>query len=153
MWNPFKKNKNILQIPPTTGKLYDMRQTCWGRSINSMKIIDGVPDVGQYRSNGKLFNGTPNQVRWAGWMSPRPSVGDEIVRLMESGKNGVYRFLKVELCSDPPDMFFGGAVLVRYLDENEQPVVPGTHISSTFKDMSREEWLKHKSGGVSDAQN
>lgn len=42
-----------------------------------------------------------------GWTQPRPRVGDFLTCEMTSGRMGRFVFVKVELCNDPHDMYFG----------------------------------------------
>lgn len=44
-------------------------------------------------------------------------VGDLLEAPMKSGRIGVFRFVKVDYCRDPDDMFFGTVEVVGYKDE------------------------------------
>lgn len=73
----------------------------WGDSI----VID------KYAIDGKPF------ARVHGWKNPLPVKGDLLLIPMESGKTIVGRFIKIEPCGDPPDMFFADVKLLGYEEE------------------------------------
>ena len=50
-----------------------------------------------------------------------PVPGDLFECQLESGKTGIFRFIKVEKCGDPRDMFTGKTEPVGYKDEIEMP--------------------------------
>jgi hypothetical protein len=52
-----------------------------------------------------------------GWAEPRPVMGDILKSPMASGRVGVFVFTGVDLCRDPPDMFFGAVEFIGYDDE------------------------------------
>ncbi len=59
--------------------------------------------------------------RVVGWLSRRPMVGDYLKSKLKSGKVGIFRFTKIKLEHDPPDMFFGTVEDLGYEGEVELP--------------------------------
>lgn len=55
---------------------------------------------------------------------------------MASGKVGVFKFVKVKPCGDPPDMFFGTVKDVGYLSDHPEvpPVIHGYAAEYTKND-------------------
>ena len=41
-----------------------------------------------------------------GWLQNKPKKGDWLLCEMKSGKTAVFRFIEIEHCRDPHDMFF-----------------------------------------------
>jgi hypothetical protein len=52
-----------------------------------------------------------------GFMHGHPKVGDILEADMESGKVGLFEFIKVDSCRDPGDMFFADVKFVGYRDD------------------------------------
>jgi len=73
----------------------------------------------------KTGGGWGNAINWTswekrkvvGWKPRKPHVGDLLEANMESGRVYVLRFVKVELCGDPQDMFFATVEDVGFKDE------------------------------------
>lgn len=55
--------------------------------------------------------------RVVGWKTPQPKKGDYLMADMKEGRKGLFRFIKVEPCNDPRDMFFATIQDVGYTDE------------------------------------
>jgi hypothetical protein len=53
-----------------------------------------------------------------GHMPHEPQPGDLLIATMTSGTDGVFRFVSVERCADPPDMFFGRVEPVGYVTDD-----------------------------------
>lgn len=52
--------------------------------------------------------------RVAGWKLRKPLVDDLLAVPMQSGNEAVFRFVKVDPCLEPKDMFFGTVKLLGY---------------------------------------
>ena len=50
----------------------------------------------------------------AGWLKQTPKKGDIFLSEMASGKIAKYLLIKVDKCSNPPDMFFADCIFVGY---------------------------------------
>ena len=84
-------------------KIYNMDSmggSYWG---NSIKLSN---------SPATIISGTMLSV--VGWKSSRPKPNDLLRMRMASGKVGLCIFVKVELCRDPADMFFGDVKMLGY---------------------------------------
>lgn len=55
--------------------------------------------------------------RLSGHTTPHPSVGDELRAEMESGRVARFRFVAVEPCGDPRDMWFATVADIGYVDQ------------------------------------
>ena len=76
----------------------------------------------------RLFNiggGWGNRIEWFswgkrkvnGWKTPMPVVGDILHSPMASSKIGVFKFISVEPCGNPSDMFFATLEDIGYTDD------------------------------------
>lgn len=52
--------------------------------------------------------------RVAGWLTPTPTAGDEIIHPMTSGRAGLYKLLSVQTLTDP-ETFIGQVEFLRHL--------------------------------------
>jgi hypothetical protein len=62
--------------------------------------------------------------RISGHTTPLPCVGDELLCQMQSGKTARFRFVKVEPCVDPSDMWFGNVEDIGYDGETNKCSAP-----------------------------
>jgi hypothetical protein len=53
----------------------------------------------------------------SGHTRPLPKEGDDLLCKMESGRVGIYRFTKVNPCTDPSDMWFADVEGVGYAED------------------------------------
>lgn len=83
------------------GKMYDLRQCCWGHSI-------------EFDGNGEL----PHSKEVHGWLTPCVSKGDTFLFPAIKGL-AVWMLIKVRNCNDPKDMFFGTVGIIRYATEED----------------------------------
>lgn len=67
----------------------------------------------------QTFDNETSEVRVMGLTPTRPKVGDWLALSLESKRQGAWRFTEVELEDDPPDMWFGTAEIIGYLDEQD----------------------------------
>jgi hypothetical protein len=73
----------------------------------------------------EIGGGWGNTIQWfnydkrrvTGWKQCKPRAGDILESRMESGKTGVFKFVEVEHCSDPHDMFFATVEDIGYKGE------------------------------------
>lgn len=78
-------------------QIYNMRKCrSWGNAINWLNFDTRCVSGHQYRI---------------------PKVGDFLIAEMTSGKLYKFKFIKVEQCRDPKDMFFANVKDVGYCDE------------------------------------
>ena len=73
----------------------------------------------------RAHNGWGNSIGWMNWetrrlhghTTPLPKEADELLAEMTSGKTGRFRFVKVEPCYDPSDMWFATVEDMGYADD------------------------------------
>jgi hypothetical protein len=97
--------------PCSDPRRHDCRWNGWGHSTNCRDgfIIKKGKDAGRYwHCSGHLY--------------PRVRVGDEVIVMYTQGP-AVMRFVKVENCRDPGDMFFGIVKEINYLANLEKKPV------------------------------
>lgn len=102
IWKSFKarrsqQEREVKENQKHPQKIWDMRNHGgWGNSIGWMNW-----------ENRRL----------SGHTTPLPKKGDELLAAMTSGKTGRFRFVSVEPCYDPSDMWFGTVEDIGYADE------------------------------------
>ena len=102
MFNWLKRKSQKKQIAgqvPTEGRMYDLRNCCWGHSI----VFSG---------DGKQ----PHTRKVCGWLTPYASKGDTFLFPATKGM-AVFQFIDIKNCDDPRDMFFGTVGIIRYATE------------------------------------
>ena len=97
MWGLLKKKKSKMVCVNKDAKIFKTGGG-WGNAINWLET--STNKKGEYCV--------------VGWKTPKPKKGDKLETQMESGKIGVFVFTKIEICGDPPDMFFGNVVGLGY---------------------------------------
>lgn len=97
------------------------------------------------KKNGKpvmyeMFGGWGNRIEWddfhkrtvRGWKQRRPVVGDLLKTPMQSGNDGVFRFISVEYADDPRDLFYGKLEGDGYLSDFKGEYIPEKEVKVTF---------------------
>ena len=75
---------------------------------------------GGYGGNSIKYSNSPKKyssgsiLHVVGWKANRPKKGDLLRTTGSSGNVAIGEFIKVELCSDPNDMFFGDVKVIGY---------------------------------------
>lgn len=73
-------------------------------SSNQPKKVWNGEDHKSWGNSISFFNWNTRQL--VGHTTPHPSVGDELLMLMQSGKTARFKFVTVKPCVDPSDMWF-----------------------------------------------
>lgn len=92
-----------------------------GKLIANARKIYNMDSMGLgYWGNSIKFSSPPENVkggdilRVVGWKPSRPRKDDLLRMRLASNKVAIAIFLKVDLCNDPNDMFFGNVKLLGY---------------------------------------
>ncbi len=99
----FKKNAPLTKINLKNRKIFRMDSMGGGCMGNSIKFFHS-PEI---FATGTIVHVT-------GWKSRRPKKGDLLRICGKSGNITIGEFIKVELCDNPNDMFFGDVRIAGY---------------------------------------
>ena len=108
MFERIKKLFKSEYVVPTRhdSKRFDCRQNGWGHACHLEREIEPI-------ENWKFWD-------VSGHLTPLPRYGDEVIKLMGSGKATLFVFTEIRPARNVRDMFFGKAVCIAYLEDLEK---------------------------------